>query len=89
MIAAISTAKAVPNSLPAKDTLVFKIQGDAELIRSTSATLKEITSKHGCTRFEVAASQERSDNIWKLRKHILLSTAVAYPESQCWMTDVW
>jgi D-lactate dehydrogenase (cytochrome) len=86
---AINKGGLVDKPYPVKDTLFFKIQGDAGCINSTSKTIKAVIKKHGGNNFKFASTDEEADDLWQNRKYALMSTLAAYPGSRCWTTDVW
>ena len=85
----INVAGLVDKPYHVKDTLIFKIQGDASSIAQTSKTVKTIVNNHGSLCFHFAATDKDADELWQNRKYALMSTLAAYPGSRCWTTDVW
>lgn len=86
---AINVAGLVDKPYPVKDTLFFKIQGDASSIAQTSKTVWTIVNKHGSLGFYFASTDKEADELWQNRKYALNSSLVAHPGSRCWTTDVW
>lgn len=86
---AINTAGIVDHPYPVKDTLFFKIQGDAASIKNASEVVKKIVKKHGSSQFQFAATDEEADDMWQNRKYALMSSLQAHPGTRCWTTDVW
>lgn len=88
MMSAINIAGLVDKPYPVKDTLFFKIQGDASSITQTSETVRTIVNNHGSLCFHFAATDEEADELWQNRKYALMSSLAAHPGSRCWTTDV-
>ena len=89
-MAAINAAGLVSRSYPVSDSLFLKLQGTDASIKQTSETVHEIFSKHGCTAFEFAATEEEAAEMWENRKYALMSTISAGGEgARVWTTDVW
>lgn len=89
VMSAINVAGLVDKPYPVKDTLFFKIQGDASSIAQASKTVGTIVNNHGSLRFHFAATDKEADELWQNRKYALMSTLAAHPGSRCWTTDVW
>jgi D-lactate dehydrogenase (cytochrome) len=89
VMSAINVAGLVDKPYPVKDTLFFKIQGDASSIAQASKTVGTIVNKHGSLRFHFAATDKEADELWQNRKYALMSTLAAHPGTRCWTTDVW
>ena len=85
----INKAGFVDHAYPVSDTLLLKIQGDADTINAASKTVQAIVKKHGSTRFEFAPTDKEAEALWQNRKYALMSTMAAEPGSRCWTTDVW
>lgn len=89
VMSAINVAGLVDKPYPVKDTLFFKIQGDASSIAQASKTVGVIVNSHGSLCFHFAATDKEADELWQNRKYALMSTLAAHPGSRCWTTDVW
>lgn len=88
-MSAINVAGLVDKPYPVKDTLFFKIQGDASSITQAFKTVGTIVNNHGSLSFHFAATDEEADELWQNRKYALMSSLAAHPGSRCWTTDVW
>ncbi|KAF9453257.1 D-lactate dehydrogenase cytochrome oxidoreductase [Macrolepiota fuliginosa MF-IS2] len=88
MMDAINKAGLIEHPYPVKDTLFFKIQGDAGCITSTSKTIRAIVEKHGSKGFKFASTDGEAEDLWQNRKYALMSTLAAHPGTRCWTTDV-
>ena len=89
VMSAINVAGLVDKPYPVKDTLIFKIQGDASSIKQASKTVGTIVNNHGSLGFHFAATDQEADELWQNRKYALMSSLAAHPGSRCWTTDVW
>lgn len=89
MMDAVNKGGLVDHTYPVKDTLFFKLQGDAAAIKLTSQTIQAVVKKHGSSKFEFAATDDEAETLWQNRKYALISTLVAHPDTKCWTTDVW
>ncbi|KAJ3561702.1 hypothetical protein NP233_g10031 [Leucocoprinus birnbaumii] len=85
---AINKGGLVDKPYPVKDTLFFKIQGDAGCVSATSKTIQAIVKKHGSKNFKFASTDEEAEDLWQNRKYALMSSLAAYPGTRCWTTDV-
>ncbi|KAF8894489.1 FAD-linked oxidase-like protein [Infundibulicybe gibba] len=88
MMSAINRAGLVDQTYPVRDTLFFKLQGDAAAIQSTFDVVKKIIQQHGSRHFEFASTDQEAEDMWENRKYALMSTISAHPGSRCWTTDV-
>lgn len=88
MMAAIGNSGLGDKTHPARDTLFFKIQGDAKTVKNAADVVKSITKKHGSSGFDFAATDEEADDMWQQRKYALMSTMAIDPTTRCWTTDV-
>ena len=89
MMAAIDEAGLVSQTLPVRDTLFFKIQGDPAAIESTARTMQQIVAGHGSSNFKFAQTNEEAEELWESRKYALMSTIESQEDARCWTTDVW
>lgn len=89
VMAAIGNSGLGDKTHPARDTLFFKIQGDAKTVKNAADVVKSITKKHGSSGFDFAATDEEADDMWQQRKYALMSTMAIDPTTRCWTTDVW
>ena len=88
-MSAINAAGLVDKPFSVKDTLFFKIQGDASSITQASKTVRTIVNNHGSLCFHFAATDKEADELWQNRKYALMSSLAAHPGTRCWTTDVW
>jgi len=88
-MAAINNAGLVDKPYPIKDTLFFKIQGDATSIKHASQVVQSIVKKHGSSQFQFASTDQEAEELWQNRKYALMSSLAAHPGLRCWTTDVW
>ncbi|OBZ75649.1 D-lactate dehydrogenase [cytochrome] 1, mitochondrial [Grifola frondosa] len=88
MMAAINSAGLVSRMYPVRDTLFFKIQGDAPAIDSTANAVQEIVARHSALHFEFAQTEQEADELWENRKYALTSTIASEEGARCWTTDV-
>ncbi|RPD65872.1 D-lactate dehydrogenase cytochrome oxidoreductase [Lentinus tigrinus ALCF2SS1-7] len=88
MMAAIDEAGLVSETLPIRDTLFFKIQGDPAAIESTARTVQQIVSNHGSSNFKFAKTDDEAEELWESRKYALMSTIESQEDARCWTTDV-
>ena len=86
---AINDAGFVEHAYPVKDTLFFKIQGNADLTKQVAGTIASIVKKHQGHHFAYASTEEQAEELWHNRKYALMSTIAANPGHRCWTTDVW
>jgi len=73
---------------PEKATLFFKFQGSDDVIRETSRFVESMIAKHGATDYQLAASEEESEDIWQDRRNALFACLAYRPGCKGWMTDV-
>ena len=62
-MAAIDEAGLVSQTLPVRDTLFFKIQGDPAAIESTARTVQQIVASHGSSNFVFAQTDEEAEEL--------------------------
>lgn len=74
---------------PEKATLFFKFQGSDDVIRDTSRFVEGMIAKHGATDYQLASSEEESEDIWQDRRNALFACLAYRPGCKGWMTDVW
>jgi D-lactate dehydrogenase (cytochrome) len=86
---AINDAGFVEHEYPVKDTLFFKIQGDADLTKQAAGTINAVVKKHRGHNFKFASTDAEAEELWHNRKYALMSTIAANPGYRCWTTDVW
>ena len=75
---------------PEKDSLFIKFQGPTESSISESIKLaKEITKRHGATKFDTAKDQREAAALWADRKNAHYAGLALMPGCKSWPTDVW
>ena len=89
MMAAIDEAGLVSQTLPVRDTLFFKIQGDPAAIESTARTVQQIVAGHGSSNFMFAQTDEEAEELWADRKNGFYSGLALKPGAKALGTDVW
>lgn len=61
----------VPNPLPEKDTLFFKLQGTDAMMDESERLLREISKRHDSIEMRMAHNDQESDALWAARKGAL------------------
>lgn len=61
----------MPNPLPEKDTIFFKLQGTDAMMVESERIVREIVGKNGSIEMRMAHSEAESDALWAARKGAL------------------
>ncbi|OAX43448.1 hypothetical protein K503DRAFT_681190 [Rhizopogon vinicolor AM-OR11-026] len=73
---------------PEKATLFFKFQGSDDAIRETSRFVESSITKYGATDYQLASSEQESEDIWQDRRNALFACLAYRPGCKGWVTDV-
>lgn len=63
----------VPNRLPAKDSIFFKLQGNDAIMAESERLVRAIAKKHGSIDMRMAHNDAESDALWAARKGALFA----------------
>lgn len=63
----------IPNPLPEKDTIFFKLLGTDAMMVESERLLREIAQRHECIEMRMAHNDQESDALWAAGKGALFA----------------